>query len=112
MVEGLDMHAKFPIGQVVRHKRFGFRGVIYDVDPEFNNTEEWYQSIPAEMRPRKDQPYYHLFAENHDKTPYIAYVSEQNLEPEDPDVKIRHPGIDEFFDGKEDGVYKPRQKLN
>ncbi len=106
------MHAKFPIGQIVRHKRFGFRGVIYDVDPEFNNTEEWYESIPAEMRPRKDQPFYHLFAENHDKTPYIAYVSEQNLEPEDPDVKIRHPGIDEFFDGKEDGVYRPRQKLN
>lgn len=108
----LDIQAKFPIGQVVRHKRFGFRGVIYDVDPEFANTEEWYQSIPAEMRPRKDQPFYHLFAENHDKTPYIAYVSEQNLEPEDADVPVNHPGISEYFEGIKNGIYRPRQKAN
>ncbi|WP_425403294.1 heat shock protein HspQ [Hwanghaeella sp.] len=108
----LDIQAKFPIGQVVRHKRFGFRGVIYDVDPEFANSEEWYQSIPADMRPRKDQPFYHLFAENHDKTPYIAYVSEQNLEPEDSDIPINHPGIAEYFEGMKDGIYRPRQKAN
>ena len=70
--------AKFTIGQVVRHRVFPFRGVIFDIDPVFNNTEEWYQSIPAEVRPRKDQPFYHLFAENAE-TEYVAYVSEQNL---------------------------------
>ncbi len=70
--------AKFAIGQVVRHRLFPFRGVIFDVDPTFNNTEEWYQAIPKEVRPRKDQPFYHLLAEN-SETEYIAYVSEQNL---------------------------------
>ena len=70
--------AKFQIGQVVRHRLFPFRGVIFDIDPEFDNTDEWYESIPAERRPRKDQPFYHLFAENAE-TEYIAYVSEQNL---------------------------------
>ena len=69
--------AKYQIGQVVRHRLFPFRGVVFDIDPIFNNTEEWYQSIPAEVRPNKDQPFYHLFAEN-DETEYIAYVSEQN----------------------------------
>ena len=73
-------NAKFKIGQVVRHRLFPFRGVVFDIDPEFNNTEEWYQSIPAEVRPQKDQPFYHLFAENAE-TEYIAYVSEQNLLP-------------------------------
>jgi heat shock protein HspQ len=72
--------AKYAIGQVVRHKHYPFRGVIFDVDPEFNNTEEWWLSIPEEIRPRKDQPFYHLFAENAE-TQYIAYVSEQNLRP-------------------------------
>ena len=70
--------AKFQIGQVVRHRLFPFRGVVFDIDPIFNNTEEWYESIPAEIRPHKDQPFYHLFAEN-DQTEYVAYVSEQNL---------------------------------
>ena len=108
----LDTHAKFPIGQVVRHKRFGFRGVIYDVDPEFANTEEWYQSIPAEMRPRKDQPFYHLFAENHDKTPYIAYVSEQNLVLDYSGEPVDHPDIPEMFGPFEDGSYPLHFQLN
>ena len=107
----LDTHAKFPIGQIVRHKRFGFRGVIYDVDPEFNNTEEWYESIPAEMRPRKDQPFYHLFAENHDKTPYIAYVSEQNLLPDDSGQPFRNPQVLEFFTEVAPGEYAPRDVI-
>lgn len=102
--------AKYPIGKAVRHKRFGFRGVIFDVDPEFSNSDEWYDSIPAEIRPRKDQPYYHLFAENHDKTPYIAYVSEQNLVPDDPEEPIDHPGIEAYFSGQNDGVFVPRVK--
>ncbi len=74
--------AKFQIGQIVRHRFYPFRGVVFDVDAVFSNTEEWYESIPEEIRPRKDQPYYHLFAEN-EETTYVAYVSEQNLVPDD-----------------------------
>ena len=82
--------AKFKIGQVVKHRLFSFRGVIFDIDPAFNNTEEWWQAIPAEIRPNKHQPFYHLFAENAE-TEYIAYVSEQNLLPDTSDKPIRHP---------------------
>lgn len=98
--------AKFQIGQVVRHRVFPFRGVVFDIDPVFANTEEWYQSIPAEVRPRKDQPFYHLFAEN-DQTEYIAYVSEQNLLPDLSGEPVRHPQVAEAFvrDGKN---YRPR----
>ena len=88
--------AKFSIGDVVKHKHFDFRGVIYDVDFEFNDTEEWYQSIPKDVRPRKDQPFYHLLAENNEIT-YEAYVSEQNLIADDSDEPIKHPLIDEIF---------------
>ena len=99
--------AKYQIGQVVRHRLFPFRGVVFDIDPMFNNTEEWYQSIPPEVRPNKDQPFYHLFAEN-DETEYIAYVSEQNLLPDDSGEPVRHPQVAEVFvqDGK--GGYRPR----
>ncbi len=107
-----EIQAKFLIGQPVRHRLFGFRGVVYDVDPEFGNTEEWYQSIPAEARPRKDQPFYHLLAQNHDTSPYVAYVSEQNLEPDDSDEPFLHPDLDEHFCGHEDGCYVSRQKAN
>ncbi len=93
--------AKFSIGDVVKHRHFNFRGVIYDVDFEFNNSEEWYQSIPKEVRPRKDQPFYHLLAENNDIT-YEAYVSEQNLLNDDSDEPIKHPLIEEIFTGKKD----------
>ena len=104
--------AKFRIGQVVCHKKYGFRGIIFDVDPEFANTEEWYESIPRESRPRRDQPFYHLLAENQDKTTYIAYVSEQNLLLDESDDPILHPGISEHFDGVEDGCYVSRIKSN
>jgi len=104
--------AKFQIGQIVHHKKYGFRGIIFDVDPEFANSEEWYEAIPMESRPRKDQPYYHLLAENNDKTTYIAYVSEQNLKHDDSDEPILHPGISDYFDGVEDGYYVFRQKSN
>ncbi len=90
--------AKFQIGQIVRHRLFSFRGVIFDVDPEFNNTEEWYNSIPAEARPRKDQPYYHLLAEN-DETEYVAYVSEQNLLEDETRDPVRHPQVRDYFAG-------------
>ena len=90
--------AKFRIGQVVKHRLFPFRGVIFDVDPVFNNTEEWWLSIPEDIRPRKDQPFYHLFAEN-DETEYVAYVSEQNLLDDGTGEPVRHPQIREFFEG-------------
>ena len=102
--------AKFEIGMPVRHRKFGFRGVIFDVDPVFNNTDEWWESIPEEVRPRKDQPYYHLLAETPEpeRSPYIAYVSEQNLLPDDSGEPIQHPLINEIFSGKKgSGYFKP-----
>ena len=101
--------AKFSIGQVVRHRLFPFRGVIFDVDPQFANSEEWYQSIPAEARPRKDQPFYHLLAEN-SETEYIAYVSEQNLLEDDSEEPVRHPQIREMFEKQPDGRYAPKRQ--
>jgi len=98
--------AKYTIGQVVRHRIYPFRGVIFDVDPEFANTEEWWLSIPEEIRPAKDQPYYHLFAEN-SETEYIAYVSEQNLLPDESGEPLRHPQIGDYFEEDEDGRYRP-----
>src|SRR4028119_1788 len=83
-------NARFHVGQVVKHRFFPFRGVIFDVDPIFDNTEEWYQAIPEEIRPSKDQPFYHLLGENAE-TEYIAYVSEQNLLPDESGEPLRHP---------------------
>ena len=88
--------AKFGIGQIVRHRIYPFRGVIFDVDPTFANTEEWWLAIPEAVRPRKDQPYYHLLAEN-EQTTYVAYVSEQNLLPDDSGKPVRHPQVAEVF---------------
>ena len=99
--------AKFSIGDVVKHKQFNFRGVIYDVDFEFNNSEEWYKSIPKDVRPRKNQPFYHLLAENNEIT-YEAYVSEQNLVSDDSDEPIKHPLIEEIFSGRKgSGYFRP-----
>ena len=99
--------AKFQIGQVVKHRIYPFRGVIFDIDPEFNNTEEWWLSIPEEVRPRKDQPFYHLLAEN-SESEYIAYVSEQNLLPDESGTPIRHPQVAEVFERDDKGGYHPR----
>jgi heat shock protein HspQ len=99
--------ARFAIGDVVRHRLFDFRGVIFDVDPEFANSEEWYESIPENLRPSKEQPFYHLLAENSDSS-YIAYVSQQNLAPDDSDEPVDHPAIATMFDGLEDGRYQLR----
>lgn len=99
--------AKFQIGQVVRHRIFPFRGVIFDVDPIFSNTEEWWLAIPEEIRPRKDQPFYHLFAEN-EESEYIAYVSEQNLLPDETGEPVRHPQVAEVFASHEGGLYRAR----
>ena len=95
---------KFSIGDVVKHKHFDFRGVIYDVDFEINNSEEWYQSIPKDVRPRKNQPFYHLLAESNEVT-YEAYVSEQNLLIDDSNEPVKHPLIEEIFVGKKGTSY-------
>lgn len=99
--------ARFGIGQVVRHRLLDFRGVIFDVDPEFSNSEEWYEAIPEPMRPAKNQPFYHLFAENADSR-YIAYVSQQNLVAEDEDEveEVDHPALGTMFEGFVDGRYR------
>jgi heat shock protein HspQ len=102
--------AKFAIGQVVKHRLFEFRGLIFDVDPEFDNTEEWWLSIPEEIRPNKDQPFYHLFAENAESE-YIAYVSEQNLVPDSSVEPLRNPLIEELFDRDETGLYRAKPIL-
>jgi heat shock protein HspQ len=100
--------AKYAIGDVVKHRVYPFRGVVFDVDPIFSNTEEWYNSIPEEVRPRRDQPFYHLFAENAESE-YIAYVSEQNLIPDTSDEPVRHPQITEMFEIGNDGRYHTRR---
>lgn len=97
--------AKFGVGQVVRHKFYPFRGIVFDIDPVFASTEEWWLSIPPEMRPKKNQPFYHLLAEN-DETEYIAYVSEQNLTADHSGSPIRHPQLAEFFIDNGDGTYR------
>jgi heat shock protein HspQ len=102
--------AKYAIGQVVKHRIFPFRGVIFDVDPEFANTEEWWQAIPEEVRPRKDQPFYHLLAEN-EETEYVAYVSEQNLLPDNSGEPLRHPQIPDVFEREESGRYRMRASV-
>ena len=99
--------AKFKIGQIVRHRIYPFRGVIFDVDPVFGNTEEWYQAIPAHLRPSKDQPFYHLYADNAEGS-YEAYVSEQNLLPDAENGPIRNPRVRENFGRIVDGCYLPK----
>lgn len=103
-------NAKFSIGEVVRHKVFPFRGVIFDVDPEFANTEEWWNAIPAEVRPRRDQPFYHLLAENED-TEYVAYVSEQNLINDESGLPLRNPQVNQIFDRAPTGEFKPKMSF-
>ena len=104
--------AKFSIGDIVKHKHFEFRGVIYDVDFEFNNSEEWYQSIPKNVRPRKDQPFYHLLAEAPSQPSYVAYVSQQNLLVDESDDPVTHPLLEEMFEGIKNGKYISKAKHN
>ena len=102
--------ATFTIGDVVRHRLFPFRGVIFDVDPVFNNSDEWWESIPEQVRPRKDQPFYHLLAEN-DESSYVAYVSQQNLILEPDGDPVQHPAVQQMFTGIEDGRYQLRPEI-
>ena len=111
MAAKIDMPlARFALGDVVRHRILDFRGVIFDVDPVFANSEEWYESIPEDVRPSKDQPFYHLLAENAEST-YVAYVSQQNLVADDSDEPVDHPAVATMFDQLEDGGYRLRNQL-
>ncbi|MEM7614390.1 MAG: heat shock protein HspQ [Pseudomonadota bacterium] len=107
----LKTRAKFTIGEVVRHRVHPFRGVIFDVDPIFSNTDEWYDSIPAENRPSKEQPFYHLLAEN-ETSYYVAYVSEQNLVRDESGDPVDHPEVSEMFGHLSDGRYDPGGQLH
>lgn len=104
------VEAGFSIGDVVRHRIFDFRGVVFDIDPVFANSEEWYQSIPEHVRPAKNQPFYHLFAENADNS-YIAYVSQQNLLPDHQQGPINHPGIKAVFEGWNGDQYQLKRLM-
>ncbi|HEY0315306.1 MAG TPA: heat shock protein HspQ [Sphingomonas sp.] len=103
------VHARFSVGDVVKHRLLDFRGVIFDIDPVFANTEEWYQAIPEGVRPRKDQPFYHLLAENAESS-YVAYVSQQNLVADRSEEPVEHPALDGLFDGFSDGRYTLRRE--
>ena len=103
-------HARFGIGDVVRHRRFDFRGVVFDVDPVFSNSEEWYEAIPEDIRPRRDQPFYHLLAENEDSS-YVAYVSQQNLLDDGAGGPIEHPSVRQLVDTFRGGRYRLRRSL-
>ena len=103
------IEAKFSIGNIVKHKYLNFRGVIFDLDPTFNNTEEWYLAIPERIRPKKEQPFYHLFAEN-EEIFYIAYVSEQNLSIDDSGIPANHPDIKEIFSHFDGDSYQPHER--
>ncbi|WAC25413.1 heat shock protein HspQ [Blastomonas sp. SL216] len=99
--------ARYAIGDVVRHRIFDFRGVVFDIDPVFANSEDWYESIPEELRPAKDQPFYHLFAENAENS-YIAYVSQQNLVKDDSNGPVDHPAVPQLFGPFAGGRYRLR----
>ena len=107
----LEVSAKFSIGQVVRHRKHPFRGVVFDIDSTFSNTDEWWESIPKDHRPSKDQPFYHLLAEN-DESYYVAYVSEQNLLVDDSGEPIDHPEVEEMFGEMLNGRYNVSARMN
>ncbi len=102
--------ARFAIGDVVRHRHYGFRGVVFDIDPVFANSEEWYESIPPEVRPNREQPYYHLLAENEESS-YVAYVSQQNLLSDPDGGPVDHPSLSQMFEEFAEGRYQLRQGL-
>jgi len=103
-------NARFGIGDVVRHRQFDFRGVIFDIDPVFANSEEWYEAIPQDLRPEREQPYYHLLAENGENA-YVAYVSQQNLLGDGEGGPVEHPSVEELFEGFKAGRYRLRRGL-
>lgn len=107
----LQTRARFGIGDVVRHRKFGFRGVVFDIDPVFANSDDWYEAIPQDMRPRRDQPFYHLLAENEDSS-YVAYVSQQNLQGDSEGGPVDHPSVPQIFEDFANGRYRLRRSLS
>lgn len=102
--------ARFGVGEVVRHRLFDFRGVVFDIDPVFANSDDWYEAIPKDLRPRRDQPFYHLLAENDDSS-YVAYVSQQNLLEDSAGGPVDHPNVSELFEDFAEGRYRLRRSL-
>lgn len=93
--------AEFAVGDVVHHRRFGYRGVVVDVDPQFMGTEEWYQ-VMARSRPPRDKPWYHVLVDGTDSRTYVA---ERHLEPDSSDEPISHPELEDFLERDRDGRY-------
>ncbi|VVS96295.1 heat shock protein HspQ [Erythrobacter sp. EC-HK427] len=106
----LRARARFAIGDVVKHRTHDFRGVIFDIDPVYANSDEWYEAIPEGKRPRKDQPFYHLLAENEESS-YVAYVSQQNLLMDTAGEEIDHPQVSQLFEAFRGGKYQLRRSL-
>ncbi|MGH7930242.1 MAG: heat shock protein HspQ [Candidatus Binatia bacterium] len=100
--------AAFSIGQIVHHKLFGYRGVIFDVDPQFLGTDEWYETV-AGSRPPRNRPWYHVLV---DGQPAQTYVAERNLEPDESREPVEHPLLDHYFKTLENGVYSLRASGN
>lgn len=92
---------KYSIGELVHHRMFDYRGVIVDVDPVFQGTEEWYQAV-AKSRPPKDKPWYHVLVDGSNQSTYVA---ERNLELDSETAPINHPMVEHFFSGFENGKY-------
>lgn len=102
-------HARFSVGQIVHHRLFDYRGIIYDVDPSFSGTEQWYEEV-ARSRPRKDRPWYHVLVDGDSTTTYVA---ERNLEPsEDDGDEIDHPLFPQLFHRDDEGQWIPLQQIN
>ena len=100
--------AKFTVGQVVRHKLFGYHGVVFDVDPVFALDPQWYD-VMAKTRPPKDQPWYHVLV---DGESHSTYVAERNLEPAELDRMIAHPALSTYFVMRRNGRYEARREFN
>lgn len=101
-------HAGFTIGQIIHHRLFDYRGVIFDVDPVFQGDEEWYQNV-ARTRPPRDRPWYHVLVDGDYR---ITYVAERNLESDDSGNPVHHPALNEFFTAFDNGSYVSRKRNN
>lgn len=100
--------AKYGVGQIIHHKMFDYRGVIFDVDPSFSQSDQWYD-LMTQAKPRKDQPWYHVLVDGSD---YITYVAEQNLELDELGTPINHPELKKYFTDIEAGVYRSKRPSN
>lgn len=104
----MQSEAKFSIGQLVHHVKFDYRGVVVDVDPVFQGTEEWYETV-AKSRPPKDRPWYHVLV---DGAAHSTYVAERHLEPDESGDQINHPALNQYFEAFADGRYSRESELH